>query len=349
MVAEAGAELAVRAQGADGQHRVLVAGQAGVGGGPEGGGAAVVAGGGDQEGALLAQFPHEGVDAEEAVGPAVGRAGGEAEDVGPAVPVDRLEELLAELGLQHRAGVVECAPHGDVGVGGDGGDESGDERAVAAVLLEDPVLVALGGLGVAVGVGEQRVGAVVVREAGVDDEDVDGGVRVVRGLGGGRVGPAAARDGHGFVAGAGVDGDGHHVVAADQPASGAALGRRERAQGAGDRRVAAAVALARVGDLDAGDAGAVGLGARAAHLVRGDSGEGGEVRAHGVLDDAGLLPVAGEDDTLLVEELARVVRPDRQGDVGHGALDLCELLTESLWCHGMPSTRTVAAGAAELS
>ncbi|CAM5330472.1 hypothetical protein SAFG77S_00174 [Streptomyces afghaniensis] len=148
---------------------VFPAGQVGVGGGPEGGGAAVVAGGGDQQGALLAQFPHEVLHAEQAVGAAVGGAGGEAEDVGPAAGVDGLEELLAELRLQDGARVVEAAAHGDVGAGRDGGDEPGDERAVTDVLLEDSLLVALLDLGVAVGVGEERAGAVVVCEAGVDD------------------------------------------------------------------------------------------------------------------------------------------------------------------------------------
>ncbi|GGW56167.1 hypothetical protein GCM10010340_38470 [Streptomyces griseoloalbus] len=71
--------------------------------------------------------------------------------------------------------------------------------------------------------------------------------------------------------------------------------------------------------------------------------------SHGVLDDAGLFSVAGEDNTLLVEELARVVRTHRQGDAGHRALDLGELLAESLWCHGMSSTGEMAAGAAQLS
>ncbi len=331
-------KLAVGAQRADRQHRALPAGEFRVGGGPEGGGAAVVAGGGDQQGALVAQLLHEGVHAEQAVGAAVGGAGGEAEDLGPAVAVDGLEELLAQFGLQDGARVVERVADGHVGVGGDGGDESGDEGAVADVLLEDAVLVALLDLRVALGVGEQRGGPVVVHQAGVDDEDAHGGSRVVRRVGGRRVRRCAHRYGHGFVAGAGVHCDGDDVVAADEPAARAPLHGSEGAQGVRDGGVAAPVALARVTDPDAGDARAVGRGARPAHLVRGQAVRRGEVVAHGVLDEAGLLAVAGQDDALLVEELGGVVRPHHQRDVRHRALDLVELLTESLWCHGMSST-----------
>lgn len=117
--------------------------------------------------------------------------------------------------------------------------------------------------------------------------------------------------------------------------SGAALRFAQGAQRVGHGVVAAPVADARVADLDAGDAGAVGLGARAADGVLAEAGDRGEVRADGVLDEAGLLAVAGEHDALLVEELGGVVRPHRQGDVGHRALDLVELLVESLWRHGV--------------
>jgi hypothetical protein len=160
---------------------------------------------------------------------------------------------------------------------------------------------------------------------------------VVTGFRGRRVGAFGERGGYGLVAGTGVHGDGHHVVAADQSASGAALRLAERAQRVRHGVVAAPVAHARVADLDAGDAGPVGLGARAAHGVRGEAGGLGEVRAYGVLDEAGLLAVAGEHDALLVEELGGVVRPHRQLYVGHRALDLVELLVESLWCHGVSS------------
>lgn len=71
--------------------------------------------------------------------------------------------------------------------------------------------------------------------------------------------------------------------------------------------------------------------------------------AHGVLDDLRLLALAGEDDPLLVEELPRVVGSHGQRDVGHGALDLPELLTEALRWHGVSSTGATGAGAAELS
>ncbi len=334
VVGEAGAELAVAAQGADGEHAVLPAGQVGVGGGPEGSGAAVVAGGGDEQGALLAQFPHEVLDAEQAVGAAVGGAGGEAEDVGPAAGVDGLEEPLAELGLQHGAGVVEGAADGDVGVGRDGGDQPGDERAVPDVLLEDALFVALLDLGVAAGVGQQAAGAVVVREAGVDDEHADGGVRVVGRVGCGRVGWLAERDRDGFVAGAGVDRDVHHVVAGDHPVSRPGLLFPYGPQGVRDGAVGVAAALAGVADADPGDAAAVGPRPGPADLLLVEVGCRREVRPYRVLDDLGLLAVADEDDALLVEELGGVVRAHGEGHVRHRALDLVELLVESLRCHG---------------
>ncbi|MCP9995133.1 hypothetical protein LUX34_04780 [Streptomyces werraensis] len=71
--------------------------------------------------------------------------------------------------------------------------------------------------------------------------------------------------------------------------------------------------------------------------------------AHGVLDDLRLLPLAGEDDALLVEELPRVVGSHGQRHVGHGALDLPELLTEALGWHGVVLHWGDGAGAAELS
>ncbi len=189
-----------------------------------------------------------------------------------------------------------------------------------------------------------------MHQAGVDDQDagrVPG--RVAVGLGDGRVRAGVARHGHRLVAGAGVDGDVHHVVAADHAPSDAALHRGQRAQRARDGRVPGGVALAGVGDLDADDAGAVGRGAEPAHTVGDTGGEGGEVPAHGVLHDLGLLPLAGEDDALLVEELPGVVGSHGQRHVGHGALDLPELLMESPGRHGVSSTRSTGAGAAQLS
>ncbi|GHE08630.1 hypothetical protein GCM10010339_58140 [Streptomyces alanosinicus] len=60
--------------------------------------------------------------------------------------------------------------------------------------------------------------------------------------------------------------------------------------------------------------------------------------AHGVLDGLGLLAVPGEHDALLVQEVRGVVvRAHGQGDVGHGPLDVVELLVETLWCHGVSS------------
>ena len=125
------------------------------------------------------------------------------------------------------------------------------------------------------------------------------------------------------------------MVAADQAASGAALGLAQGAQRVVDGPVAVPVAVARVADLDTGDAGAVGVRTGAAHVVGGESGGLGEVGAHPVLDQCRLLTVPGEDHALLVEELGGVVRSHGQRDVGHGALDLVELLVESLWCHGV--------------
>lgn len=183
-----------------------------------------------------------------------------------------------------------------------------------------------------------------MHQAGVDDQDPRGvlaGFAV--GLGDGRVGPGVARHGHRLVAGAGVDGDVHHVVAADHAPPGTALHRGERAQRARDGRVARGVALAGVGHLDADDAGAAARGTEAADTVRDAGGEGPEVPAHGVLDDLRLLPCAGEDDTLLVEELPGVVGPHGQRDVGQGALDLPELLTEALRWHGVSSTGATGA------
>ncbi|GAA3308815.1 hypothetical protein GCM10020295_71810 [Streptomyces cinereospinus] len=126
----------------------------------------------------------------------------------------------------------------------------------------------------------------------------------------------------------------HHVVAADQPVAGAPLRRAQRPQGARDGPVAAAVSPAGVADPDPGDAGAVGLRAHPAHVLPDQPGGRGEVGAHGVLDDPGLLAVAGEHDTLLVQEFGGVVRTHRERDVGHRALDVVELLAETLWCHG---------------
>ena len=207
-----------------------------------------------------------------------------------------------------------------------------------AYCWSTPFAVALVDLEVALDVGHRRVGRVVVHEAGVDDQDADGTVRVVTTLRHRRVGPHGVRDGHGLVAGAGVDGgDVHDVVAADEAASRVALRLPERAQRARHRAVPAPVALGRVADPDPGDARPVGLRARPAHLVGRQARERGEVRTYGVLDDPRLLAVAGEDDALLVDELGGVVRPHRQLDVGHGALDLVELLLETLRCHGMSS------------
>ncbi|GAA3151362.1 hypothetical protein GCM10017687_81200 [Streptomyces echinatus] len=263
---------------------------------------------------------------------ALGGARGQADDVRPAVPVDRFEEQGAELGLQDGTGVVEGAPDGDVGVGRDGREEPGDERAVADVLAEHSVAVGLGQLGVAGGVGEQRAGAVVVHQAGVDHQDADRGGRVVTPLGGARVGGTGARDGHRLVAGAGVDRDVQHVVAPRQPASPAALGLPYGAQGVRHR----VLALRRVADPDPGHAGAAGLRAHTAHMV-GDEPRGlGEVAAHGVLDEPGLLAVPDEHDTLLVEVSRGVVRSHGQRDVRQRALDVVELLVESLWRHACP-------------
>ncbi len=276
--------------------------------------------------------------------------GGEAEDVGPAARVDGVEELLAELVLQHRPRVVEGVADGDVGVRGDGGDQPGDERAVSAVLLEDAFVVALGDLGVPLGAGERRVVAVVVHQAGVDDQDPGGVLAdVAVGLGDGRVGPGVARHGHRLVAGAGVDGDVHHVVAADHAASGAALHRGERAQRARDGRVA--------GRRRPRRGRTPGCGPRRSGCRRGRGGGRGPGRLRRRSGSARARcprrpappPLAREDDAFLVEELARVVGSHGQRDVGHGALDLPVLLMEALRWHGVSSTWGDEAGAAELS